>query len=204
MNLKVVRTSERKFNEPIHYLDQRASDSVAAQIRSYLPGSLKAEDPILIVCIGTDRSTGDALGPLVGTRIKQLKIPNIIIYGTLEHPVHAVNLAETLKEIRTLYPNGFTIAVDACLGRQRNIGNICVAGGPLLPGAGVNKRLEAVGDMNITGLVNVSGFMEYSVLQSTRLNLVIQIADVISLALQKVLLTRKTPGILSRFLPREL
>ncbi|WP_010630836.1 spore protease YyaC [Sporolactobacillus vineae] len=201
MNLKVERSSACKLSDPVHYLDPNASDAVAAQIRRYLPGAPDTDDPILIVCIGTDRSTGDALGPLVGTRIEELQIPDIVVYGTLEHPVHAVNLTDTLMEIRTLHPGRFTIAVDACLGRQKNIGNICVAGGPLLPGAGVNKRLEAVGQMNITGLVNVSGFMEYSVLQSTRLNLVIRIADVIGLGLQKALLTHKRPGILSRFLP---
>ena len=29
--------------------------------------------PIVFVCIGTDRSTGDSLGPLVGTLLKEKK-----------------------------------------------------------------------------------------------------------------------------------
>jgi putative sporulation protein YyaC len=199
MNLKSEKLFARKFSEPVHYQSRHAADSVASAISHYLPRSLGMRDQLIIVCIGTDRSTGDALGPLVGTRLEQQHLP-AVIYGTLEHPVHAVNLSDTLKEIRALYPVHFTIAVDACLGRQRSIGNICVAGDPLLPGAGVNKSLEPVGDMNITGLVNVGGFMEYSVLQSTRLNIVIQLADVISLSIQKALLAQKTPGIISRFL----
>lgn len=201
MNLKSERQQTCKFSKPVHYLDDDASDSIAAEIRRYLPASYDTDRQLIIVCIGTDRSTGDALGPLVGTQLEKTNLPGAIIYGTLDRPIHAVNLADTMKEIRTLYPDWFTIAIDACLGRQKNVGNICISEGPLLPGAGVNKNLEAVGQMNITGLVNVSGFMEYSVLQSTRLSLVIHLAEVISLSLRKALLINKRPGIISRFLP---
>ena len=51
--------------------------------------------------------------------------------------------------------------------------------GSLQPGAGVNKRLPQVGDVYITGIVNVGGFMEYFVLQNTRLSLVTKMAAVI-------------------------
>jgi putative sporulation protein YyaC len=60
------------------------------------------------------------------------------------------------------------------------VGQISVAPGPLLPGAGVNKQLPAVGRMHITGTVNVGGFMEYFVLQNTRLALVMRMAEVIA------------------------
>ncbi|MGM9572452.1 MAG: DUF1256 domain-containing protein, partial [bacterium] len=45
------------------------------------------------------------------------------------------------------------------------------------------KELNPVGDMNITGIVNVSGCLEYMVLQNTRLYLVHQMAKTISRAL---------------------
>ncbi|MGB4312546.1 MAG: DUF1256 domain-containing protein [Natronincolaceae bacterium] len=35
----------------------------------------------------------------------------------------------------------------------------------------------AVGDISITGIVNLSGYMEYLVLQNTRLSLVMKMAD---------------------------
>jgi len=50
----------------------------------------------------------------------------------------------------------------------------------LKPGAGVKKELPVVGDIHITGVVNVGGFMEYFVLQNTRLHLVISMAEVIA------------------------
>ena len=53
--------------------------------------------PIIFVCIGTDRSTGDSLGPLVGYKLKYLSKNNIYIYGTLENPIHAKNMVDSLS-----------------------------------------------------------------------------------------------------------
>jgi len=75
------------------------------------------------------------------------------------------------------------LAIDACLGRARNIGYITLKQGPLEPGSGVNKKLPAVGDYHLIGVVNVAGYMEHVVLQNTRLSLVIRMADVITEAL---------------------
>jgi putative sporulation protein YyaC len=72
------------------------------------------------------------------------------------------------------------IAIDACLGRLKSVGAITVAKGPVRPGAGVNKQLPPVGDIHITGIVNVSGFMEFFVLQNTRLHLVMNMAKTIA------------------------
>lgn len=135
---------------------------------------------IVILCIGTDRSTGDCLGPLIGHKLKFNKYENIFIYGTLKNPVHAKNLCEVLGNIGTKHSNPFIIAIDACLGSHDRVGCIVVGVGPLRPGAGVNKKLPEVGHMHIIGIVNVSGFMEYLILQNTRLNLVMDMADTIS------------------------
>ncbi|MCK4259412.1 MAG: spore protease YyaC [Halanaerobiales bacterium] len=142
--------------------------------------SIELTDPIILLCIGTDRSTGDALGPLVGTNLNQYHLPYIRVFGTLEEPVHALNLDEVITEINKKYHSPFIISIDAGLGKHSSVGNIDVKAGPLKPGTGVNKELTAVGDMHLTGLVNIGGYMEYFVLQSTRLNLVMKMADIIS------------------------
>ncbi|AFM43540.1 putative sporulation protein YyaC [Desulfosporosinus acidiphilus SJ4] len=134
----------------------------------------------IILCIGTDRSTGDALGPLIGTQLSRLKLPQLLVYGTLDDPVHATNLRDTIQVIRDSYFEPFIIAVDACLGRMDSIGCITLADGPLQPGAGVHKKLPEVGEAHMTGIVNVGGFMEYMVLQNTRLNLVWKMSENIS------------------------
>lgn len=139
----------------------------------------------VILCIGSDRSTGDALGPLVGSRLKGHECKLIRVYGTLDEPVHAINLQEVLTEI--LANNSTVIAIDACLGKPANVGTLCANVGPLSPGAGVKKILPEAGDIHITGTVNVKGFMEYAVLQNTRLSLVVKMADIIADAVIKTL-----------------
>lgn len=143
------------------------------------------EQDVVILCIGTDRSTGDSLGPLVGTKLHARFSQNYHVYGTLEHPVHAMNLAEKIEEIRQRHRSSLIIAIDACLGQYSNVGSINVIDGPLKPGAGVKKELPAVGTFHITGIVNVGGFMEYFVLQNTRLFIVMQMAEIIADGIHK-------------------
>ncbi|SDL15071.1 spore protease YyaC [Natronincola ferrireducens] len=137
---------------------------------------------LVFLCIGTDRSTGDALGPLVGHKLERplLKHPNVYVYGTLEEPVHAKNLKEQIDSIYDNLKNPFIVAIDACLGRVERVGYITIGHGPLNPGAGVNKQLPSVGNLHIMGIVNLGGYMEYMILQNTRLQLVMKMADAIS------------------------
>lgn len=155
------------------------SDKISAVLRT-----IPAHQPIVIVCVGTDRSTGDALGPLVGSQLQKQSIDGLHLYGTLEHPVHAMNLSETLTKIQQHFNDPFVIAIDACLGQLTSVGYIQVGDGPVKPGAGVNKELPPVGHMHVTGIVNVGGFMEYFVLQNTRLSLVMSMAEVIAQSFQ--------------------
>lgn len=140
----------------------------------------RSHSQIIILCIGTDRSTGDALGPLIGDRLNRLVSPQVPVLGTLDNPVHATNLEKHIEYIESEYFNPFVLAIDAGLGKNNNVGSIKVSPGPLKPGSGVNKELPHIGDMHITGLVNIGGYMEYFVLQSTRLSLVIKMAKIIS------------------------
>ncbi len=139
-----------------------------------------AAKDIVIVCIGSDRSTGDSLGPLIGYKLERFSIPNVSVYGTLNSPVHAANLADNLNIIDNRHPDSFIIAIDASLGTKDHVGYVTVGQGPLRPGLGVKKDLPCVGDIHITGIVNFSGMMESLLLQTTRLSKVMQLADTIS------------------------
>lgn len=141
----------------------------------------------LIVCIGSDRSTGDSLGPLVGAYLKQLLLPRTEIWGTLADPVHALNLENYVLKIGGDESHPLVIAVDASLGKPGSVGLIEVGKGPLVPGAGVNKKLPPVGHIYLSGIVNLGGFMEQMVLQSTRLFHVLEIAMVMARSLQHAL-----------------
>lgn len=190
MNLKTNFLKNSSEESRFYYEDFGTEMNIAAQINLLLP--VEKQKPIAIICIGTDRSTGDSLGPLVGTYLEKKKSPTYYIYGTLEEPIHAVNLEEKLAEINRLHQDPFIIGIDACLGRLKSVGMISIGNGPLKPGAGVNKELPQVGDIHITGIVNVSGFMEFFVLQNTRLNLVMKMAKTISNGLYKGFLYRES------------
>ncbi|WP_428910274.1 spore protease YyaC [Niallia sp. Krafla_26] len=163
----------------IHHNEQDAQNLVSKALFAQLPSTLSSR-PIVFVCIGTDRSTGDSLGPLIGTLLKDKKPHPFHVYGTLDDPIHALNLADRIEEIQLTHINPFIIGIDACLGRMKSVGIIQIANGPVKPGTGVNKELPEVGNIHITGIVNVSGFMEYFVLQNTRLHLVMEMAKTIA------------------------
>jgi len=149
------------------------------EMKHKFPKNLTNND-VFFVCIGTDRSTGDSLGPFVGTFLKERGYKNVV--GTIDDPVHAMNL----KMVSSLLPKDkVIIAIDACLSCTTNIGQIQFGKGGLKPGAALNKNLPEVGDYYIKGVVNMSGFMEYEVIRCTRLSLVIKMAKDITNAICK-------------------
>jgi putative sporulation protein YyaC len=172
-----------KEPQPMFYHQKEVCDRFSHTLTSYIPN--EGVQPLVLVCIGTDRSTGDALGPIVGSKLYEKGIKNFHLYGTLDEPVHALNLEETISIINQTHKTPFTIAIDACLGKAQSVGSISVGKGPSKPGAAMNKKLPSVGDMHIHGIVNIHGFMEFFVLQNTRLSLVMKMADVIATGIQK-------------------
>lgn len=167
-----------------NYVDSKSPFAVSMSsdlIYKYLLKETAGKENIIILCIGTDRSTGDSLGPLVGHKLHPLlkSFKNVSLFGTLENPIHAKNLEATLDKIYSEFNSPFIIAVDSSLGSYNRVGYISIKNAPLRPGSGVNKVLPAVGDISITGIVNVGGMMEFMVLQNTRLSLVMNMADII-------------------------
>lgn len=149
-----------------------------------LSDSIEEYETIVILCIGTDRSTGDSFGPLIGYKLSGMNHENVFIHGTLDNPVHAKNLEENIDRIYERYSKPFVVAIDACLGKMDHIGYISIGKGSIKPGSGVSKELPEVGNIFITGIVNFSGFLEFMVLQNTRLSLVMRMADVIALGIR--------------------
>jgi putative sporulation protein YyaC len=197
MNLK-RRTTAKSEKMRLLHTEPQFSRTMSEQIISWFPAFPRE---YVVVCIGTDRSTGDALGPFTGTFLSAKKPKHLTVYGTLHEPVHAKNLDEYIEMIEKQHHNPFIIAVDACLGKSSSVGHIITGKGSLLPGAALNKPLPEVGDMHITGVVNISGFMEYSVLQNTRLAIVVDMAEKITSLLemidQRLMHQSNTPAIVS-------
>ncbi len=176
-NIGRKNTHLRPFK--IAHTEPNSTEQLSNHLLHYLLNVSDSRE-VVVICVGTDRSTGDSLGPLVGTQLQKHITNQLHIYGTLKDPVHALNLNDTLSFVMNQHNNPYIIAIDACLGQLSSVGCIQIGNGPVKPGAGVNKDLPPVGHIHITGIVNIGGFMEYFVLQNTRLSLVIQLAEIIA------------------------
>lgn len=161
------------FNTNDRYASVEFGDSLYRLLRNELD-----DRPLIFLCIGSDRATGDCLGPLLGHRLYEIcRNSPYFVYGTLKEPVHAKNLQETIDKIYQLHQNPLIIAIDASLGRSSHVGYYTLGEGPLRPGAGVDKQLPFVGDYYITGIVNISGLLDQMLLQTTRLHTVMSLSD---------------------------
>lgn len=59
----------------------------------------------VIVCIGSDLSVGDSLGPVTGTKLREkLKGQNVYVYGTLAKPITAHEVKYTNQFIKNTHP----------------------------------------------------------------------------------------------------
>ncbi len=146
---------------------------IANSIKNYIT------ENTIIVCIGTDKCIGDCLGPMVGTFLKEKAFP-LPVYGTIESPIHALNINKRLNEINELHPNSLIIGIDACLGESNSIGEIHTRDYPIHPGKGVGKNLPDVGVASIIGIIDSSENAEIFTSRSIRLHLVMEMAKVIS------------------------
>lgn len=144
---------------------------------------------VLFLCIGSDRSTGDSLGPLTGYMLTRMAIPDDWkpkVLGTLSRPVHAINLPETVERIGKEHQDAVVIAIDASIGTREHVGYITLSKGAMRPGLGVSKNLAAVGHISITGIVGSQGHFEPLLLQNTRLSVVMDMADCISRGIENM------------------
>ncbi|GKU76246.1 hypothetical protein L3i20_v206430 [Paenibacillus sp. L3-i20] len=131
---------------------------------------------IVFVCVGTDRSTGDAFGPLVGTMLVELGWGRVI--GTLQEPCDAYAVEAALKAVSRLQVEEelIVIAIDACLGKPQSVGGFITKWGPLQPGEATGRRLPFIGNYSIAGVVNTNGPKAYWMLQTTSLHVVMGMA----------------------------
>ena len=158
------------------------------------------ENPPVIICIGSDLSVGDSLGPITGTKLKEkLKGTNCYIYGTLSQPItaHEIKFVNDFVAdfkvrfrinfnnfgndfVRNTHPSSPVIAIDAAVGGAGDIGMMRVAKRGVAPGSGANKKLAKVGDVSIIGIIAEKSVFNFSILSATRLNMVYKMANIIA------------------------
>lgn len=155
-----------------------ASDGVCLSLKKTLPA--EGFTPV-ILCIGSDLSVGDSLGPVTGTKLKEkLAGINCFVYGTLAKPITAHEVKYMNEFLKQTHPDCPVIAVDAAVGLAGDIGLIKVARRAIKPGSGANKKLSRVGDVSVMGIVAERSVFNYSLFSATRLNIIYKMAEIIS------------------------
>jgi putative sporulation protein YyaC len=133
----------------------------------------------IFVFIGSDLHLLDCLGPLTGTLL-QGREPDLQLYGTLEQPLHAQNLAQRLKTLREVSRGRCIVAVDASAGREQEIGLLRIKEGGLIPGKALYRSLPSVGQLAITGVVDTRGGLGMKPKKGQGLGLVYHMACLLS------------------------
>ena len=160
-----------------------------AEFCKYFNGDLQA--PPVIVCIGSDLAVGDSLGPITGSMLKyKTQGLRAFIYGTLASPITAKEIKYLRAFLKETHKGSQVIAVDAAVGAEGDVGLLKLSDKPLFPGAGANKRLGAIGDISVMGIVSEKSLANYGLLNTTRLNLVYTMSEIVSDAIANVLYQR--------------
>lgn len=109
----------------------------------------------IVVCIGTQKSYLDSVGPFVGSLLKK-KNSDIIVIGELGDNCHALSLEKKIKLIKKYYSDKKILAIDACCTNNIDkLGTVELVKGSIRPGAGVGKTLPAIGDYSIKAFMTL-------------------------------------------------
>lgn len=127
--------------------------------------------------------TGDSFGPMTGQLLTDFFRLPTAVYGTLNSPVHALNLTEVLEEIEFCHSGRKILAIDSALSEIHPKNTLCLSLGPIRPGLATGKELPAVGDFSITAVIGKSNTSDlYSANTATVYRLSLRAANVIGSA----------------------
>lgn len=159
-------------------------ESVSDTIAKFIP----PRADVVVLAIGSDRVTGDCIGPLVGYMLSSRGVP---VYGGLRSPVTALNILETCAVISKRHPHAFIIAVDSAVGSDREVGKVKVIPRGLRPAAAAGRKLPRVGHLSVIGVVSPER-LGAKALSEVRLGSVFTLARSIADSIADALNTVKT------------
>lgn len=107
----------------------------------------------VIFCIGSERVSGDRVGPLVGDLLRYRYNVPCFVYGTTTSPINGINLREYKDMAREKHPYADFISIDAAVGNKEDLGKIKYKQGGVKAGGALGEGQEAFGDIGIMGVV---------------------------------------------------
>lgn len=108
---------------------------------------------MIFLCIGTSKIIGDAIGPILGSNLKDIENEFIHIYGTIENNLHFNNTKNIIESINRNYINPCIVSIDAALSNNNSIGDIVIGKGFIKLGKALDKNFGVYSDVNIKCIV---------------------------------------------------
>ena len=96
------------------------------------------------VCIGYPSHVYDSVAPRVGTTLKKAGYK---VLGTMESPIHALNVKDYVQTVNKYKSSFHVIAIDAVITPNNYLHRTKKE--PCKPGAGVKKELPMIGESTI-------------------------------------------------------
>ncbi|MCQ4795546.1 spore protease YyaC [Anaerofustis stercorihominis] len=160
--------------EIFNYLDEDIINKLSYEIKKNIK-----KDCVLLL-IGTDKCIGDAFAPLVGSLLTSYNYIKNPVYGTIKEPIHALNIKETLDEIKNKYPDKPIFVIDSMISGKGNIGDIILLNEGIFPGSAIGKKLPLSGDISLTLVVSNNEKDAINSLTTLRLNNIYEMAKVVA------------------------
>ena len=176
-------------DETYKYIEDALIYDLKLAIKKYM--NLYKYENIIILCIGTNKCPGDSLGPIIGTKLNEIKLPkNVSCFGTIKKNLNAVTLPSFIEHNDLEMVENLVIAIDCTFTRLASIGSIIVNEGELLPGKGVGKVLPSIGDFHICGVCSNATYSKVAAtidLLTMDKRTIVQMSDMIVESLSTVL-----------------
>lgn len=133
----------------------------------------------IILCIGSDLTISDSLGPIVGSKLKEKDLP-CFIYGSLDMPITAKEIESLKRFVASAHPYSPILVIDAAVTENSEKGYVKFISDGIKPGLGINKDLPKIGDCSIIAIVCEKKTFLKNISTATRLGEINYLADIIS------------------------
>ncbi len=111
---------------------------------------------IIFLCIGTSKIIGDSIGPVIGSRLKEVENEMVQVYGTTDNMVNFINAKEVIESVYSGYEKPYIITIDSTLSNSREKGEIVLEKGWIKIGKALEKSICYYSNINIKCIVGNS------------------------------------------------
>lgn len=108
---------------------------------------------LVFLCVGTNKIIGDAIGPIIGDKLKCIENDFTKVYGTTQNTLNFSNAQEIIEKIYKEQKKPFLVTIDAALGNKKEVGTIFIGNGLIKLGNALEKNICFYSNVNIKCVV---------------------------------------------------